>query len=65
MKSIFASKTFWGAAVTMLAQFTPQIFVWFGVTPDVTATWAVSATGFALAVYGRYKATKAVSVSGK
>lgn len=65
IKSIFASKTFWGAVISLLGQFVPNLFTLLGVTPDAVVQWVVVAIGFGLTVYGRYKATHQVSVSGK
>jgi hypothetical protein len=65
-KSIFLSKTFWGLVVSGAAAFLPKLGV--HISPagyeEITQT-IVEAIGFGLAAYGRFKATKALSVTGK
>jgi hypothetical protein len=68
-KSIFTSKTFWGAVISLLAQFVPHLFVMFGATSDAAGQaavvgWAVTIIGFGWTVYGRFMANKPVTVTG-
>lgn len=65
MKSIFTSKTFWGAVISLLSLFVPKLFTAIGVTPDAATQYAVVAVGFILTIYGRFKADKQVTVTGK
>lgn len=68
-KSIFASKTFWGAVVMLLSFFFPKLIP--GDNPqDVVAHESLISqvgtfVGFLLAVYGRMRATKPVTLTGK
>jgi hypothetical protein len=65
MKSIFATKTFWGSVISLVAMFLPHAFSALGITQDVAAQYLVGAVGFGLTVYGRFKASQQVSVTGK
>lgn len=67
-KSIFASKTFWGAVVMLLSFFFPKLIPGDN-AQDVTAHESLIAqvgtfVGFLLAVYGRMRATKPVTLTG-
>lgn len=69
IKSIFSSKTFWGAVVSLLAQFVPHLFTILGATADAAGqasivSWVVTVVGFILTVYGRVKANTAVTLTG-
>lgn len=57
-KSIFRSKTFWGAVVAVL----PTVLPAFGVDPGVVGQ-ITTAAGAVLAVYGRATATEPVHVT--
>jgi predicted phage tail protein len=59
-KSIFLSKTFWGAALAFLAYFTPH----WGITLDVEG-WSndiVSLLGAGMVLWGRFTATVPVKL---
>lgn len=61
-KSIFTSKTFWGAVIMLLSFFVPKF-------SDAAAadTWATQLTmmaGFILAIVGRFTAKKQVTLTG-
>jgi hypothetical protein len=59
-KSIFASKTFWGAVLAVAAPIAGQ----FGLTLDVEG-WSndiVSLLGAAIVIWGRWTATKPVKL---
>lgn len=60
-KSIFASKTFWGAAIALLAT-----GLQLGGVTDVSgyANEVVTLLGCVLAIYGRLTATQTVSLTG-
>lgn len=71
MKSIFASKTFWGAVISLLSQVAPHLLVSIGLTPDAATEYlahiaqeVLIVIGFALTIYGRYKANRSVSLTG-
>lgn len=64
-KSIFQSKTFWGAVLSLVGKIAAVHFG-FGVTPELVDAGATalslgaSAVGDVIAVYGRVKATKPI-----
>ena len=70
VKSIFASKTIWGA----ILMFAPTVLGFFGFTAteatgainEVQAfvTHAVSFVGFVLTIWGRFTAKKALTLTG-
>jgi uncharacterized membrane protein len=65
-KSIFASRTFWGAVITVIAGL---LLPHLGVKLDSDNALAIAdqcaiAAGAALAIYGRVKATKRVTLTG-
>lgn len=64
-KSLFASKTFWGAVVAAVA---PILIPHLHLSTDAVnsiATQLVTLSGAALAIYGRVKAEKSVTITGK
>ena len=63
-KSIFSSLTFWGAVLTVLGQFEPKVFTAIGADPNVVAQYITTAVGFAITVYGRWRASTAVTLTG-
>jgi|HubBroStandDraft_3_1064219.scaffolds.fasta_scaffold56843_4 hypothetical protein len=68
-KSIFASTTFWGAVVSLIAVAFPAFFAALGVTTDAAtqaaiAAHIVSGIGFMVTVYGRLTAKQPVSITG-
>lgn len=69
-KSIFSSKTFWGAAISLVAVLGPSLFTYIGLSADASSQATVvdkivGGISFLLTVYGRFKATGAVSLTGK
>jgi hypothetical protein len=65
-KSIFASTTFWGSIVALVAQLAPHIFTNLAGTASqaTVVTTVVGVIGFAVTVYGRFTATQPVTVTG-
>jgi hypothetical protein len=68
-KSIFASTTFWGSIVSLVAMFAPKVFLIVGLTPNATGqatavTYIISGIGFLVTVYGRLTATKVATITG-
>jgi len=60
-KSLFASKTFWGVAISLLAVFAPKLG--FSLGEDTIAGLTdevVALAGAALAIYGRIAAVKTI-----
>ncbi len=64
-KSIFQSKSFWGAAIALIAILFPHIWTKIGIQQDVAADKIVGAIGGLLAIYGRLTAKQAVTILGK
>jgi uncharacterized membrane protein YwaF len=65
-KSIFTSVTFWGTAISFFALMFPNVWVKFGVTNQADlAAHIVGAIGAIVAIYGRFRATKLVTLTGK
>lgn len=64
-KSLFTSVTFWGSVVSLLALFQPKLFVALGVQPSAVAVYIQGAVGFGITAWGRLRATKAVTLTGK
>lgn len=68
VKSIFTSVTFWGSAIAAIALAFPALSAKFGITTANTAVAAQYITqffGFVIAVYGRFNATKVVTLTGR
>lgn len=65
-KSIFASTTFWGSAVALVAAMAPHVYSNFAGSADQTqvVSGIVSFIGFCLAVYGRFTAKQVVTLTG-
>jgi len=63
-KSIFSSVTFWGSVTSIVSLFFPKVFAALGWDPQTTASYIVGAIGFVITVYGRFTATKAVTLTG-
>lgn len=61
-KSIFTSKTFWGAVMMLLSFFLPKLSD--TVAQDVWATQLTMMAGFVLAIVGRFTAEKKVTLTG-
>lgn len=57
-KNILASKTFWGAVVTLVAVVFPGLWMILGLGDDygMVADKIQAAAGFILVIYGRYAA---------
>lgn len=70
-KTIFASKTFWGAVVTLIVTLDPSLIAKFAAGQDLNAAQAIivakciALSGIAFTIYGRFAATKVVTLSGK
>jgi archaellum biogenesis protein FlaJ (TadC family) len=61
-KSIFSSKTFWGAVIMLLSFFIPKL-----TDVGAQAAWVDQITmmaGFVLAIVGRFTAKKPVTLTG-
>ncbi len=67
-KSILSSKTFWGSIIALVAVMFPHIYTNLGLT-DANSVGVVDkivgGLGGALAFYGRFAATTAVTLTGK
>ena len=66
-KSIFQSVTFWGAALAAITMLFPTLFAKLGVTSDTTMVLAqhiVQGIGFVITVYGRFRASQPVTITG-
>jgi hypothetical protein len=65
-KSIFVSTTFWGSVVSLFAMLAPKVFTNIvGTNSQATVvTTIVGIIGFLVTVYGRFKATTPVSLTG-
>lgn len=65
-KSIFTSITFWATVLTAFSTFFPTVYGKLGITDQTAAvSHIVNAIGYCLIVYGRFRATKAVTLFGK
>lgn len=65
-KNILMSKTFWGAALALVAVLFPGVFVTLGLGDSaMLADKIVGGLGAVLAIYGRFAATSTVSILGK
>lgn len=68
-KSILQSTSFWGNVVSLVAMFEPKLFALFGWTADASGqlsavNFIVAAIGQAVSIYGRFTATKMVTLTG-
>lgn len=64
-KSIFTSKTVWGAAVTLVAALFPHALSHIGITdPSLLADKLVMVSGFVLTVIGRIAAKQPLNLLG-
>jgi uncharacterized membrane protein YwaF len=64
-KSIFTTVTFWGTAISFFALMFPNVWVKFGITDQsALAAHIVGAIGAIVAIYGRFRATKLVTLTG-
>jgi hypothetical protein len=60
-KSIFSSKTFWGALLSLLAMFIPKLQ---GIQLDSIWPYVTAGIGFILTIVGRLTAKKQVTLTG-
>ena len=68
VKSIFSSKTFYGAVIALLSVLFPHVYANLGITDANAAALVdkiVGGFGGILAIYGRFSATQSVSLTGK
>lgn len=68
VKSIFSSVTFWSATLSLLGAVAPKALPILGITPtnqDTVVSLLVAVVGWGGAVYGRMRASKAVTLTGK
>ena len=64
-KSLFTSKTFWGAVITALSGAFPHFSSLLGITDvNSVANNIVTGIGFLFTVYGRISATAPVTITG-
>lgn len=64
-KSIFTSVTFWGTAISFFAVMFPSVWAKLGITDQAAlATHIVATIGAIVAIYGRFRATKLVTLTG-
>lgn len=61
-KTALASLTVWGAVASLVNAFLPHVFVILGANPDVAAQYVVGVIAFVVTVYGRYKASKQITI---
>lgn len=65
-KSIFTSVTFWGTAIAAFSTLFPVVYAKLGITDQtVLASHIVAGIGYCIAVYGRFRATTRVNLTGK
>ena len=62
-KSIFTSKVFWGAVVTVLSSLFPKVI--HVSDADATVSTILTVIGGVFTVYGRWAATSKVSITGE
>lgn len=67
-KSVFGSVTFWGAIITAFSLLFPSVYSKLGLTgmdASVIAAHIVGIIGTAITIYGRFRATIKVTLTGK
>lgn len=64
-KSIFTSKTVWGAALSLVAALFPHALSHLGITdPSLLADKLVLVSGFVLTIVGRIQAKQPINILG-
>jgi len=65
-KSILMSTTFWGAIISAFSLLFPNVYAKFGITDQtVLVSHIVGAIGTIITIYGRFTATKKVTLTGR
>jgi hypothetical protein len=65
-KSIFTSVTFYGTVLMALGAISPKLYAALGITdPGAAAQILVTLVGWGIAVYGRLRAKKLATITGK
>lgn len=65
IKSIFASKTFWGLAFIAASHFVPRLAILSADEQNAIVQHVMEFVGFALALYGRLTAKTTLTLTGK